>query len=118
MATIDMTNAVHQQMNQLRASVQRYHADPDYRGQVETDPVAAFREQGMELPSNIAVRVLANTDDTRYVIMPPDPNMDFGDEMLAGVAGGTLETFGALSSSKDGESSISTALTSASFSTS
>ena len=88
MATIDITNAVHQRMNQFGALVKRYHADADYRRQVEADAVAAFREQGMELPSDIAVRVLANTDDTRYIIMPPDPNADLGDEMLAAVAGG------------------------------
>ena len=92
MATTDATNAsataVHRQMNQFRALVQRYHADPDYRGQVEADPVAAFREQGIELPSNIAVRVLANTDDTLYMVLPPDPNMDLDDEMLTAVAGG------------------------------
>ena len=88
MVTIDITNEFHQQMNQFRALVQRYYADPDYRRQVEADPVAAFREQGMELPSDIAVRVLANTDDTFYVVLPPDPNTDLGDEMLAAVAGG------------------------------
>ena len=89
MVTINMTNAVHRQMNQFRALVQRYHADPDYRRQVETDPVAALREQGMELPSDIAVRVLANTDDTFYMVIPPDPNADLSDEMLAAVAGGS-----------------------------
>ena len=98
MATIDITatpsSAVHRQINQFRALVQRYHADPNYRRQVETDPVAAFREQGMELPSDIAVRVLANTDDTRYIIMPPDPNADLGDEMLANVAGGAGTAMG------------------------
>ena len=95
MATTDITgssaSAINQRMNQIRTLVQRYHADPDYRGQVEADPVAAFREQGMELPSNIEVRVLANTDDTRYIIMPPDPNADLGDEMLANVAGGAAK---------------------------
>ena len=93
MATIDITetlsSAVRRQISQFRALVQRYHTDADYRCQVEADPVAAFREQGMELPSNIAVRVLANTDDTRYVIIPLDPNMDLRDEMLATVAGGS-----------------------------
>ena len=92
MATIDITDAsvtvVYRQINQFRALVQRYHADPDYRRQVEADPVAAFREQGMELPSDIAVRVLANTDDTLYMVLPPDPNMDLGDEMLTAIAGG------------------------------
>ena len=92
MATTDIVDAsataVHRRMNQFRALVQRYHADADYRGQVEADPVAAFREQGMELPSDIAVRVLANTDDTFYMVIPPDPNAGLGDEMLAAVAGG------------------------------
>ena len=92
MAAIDITDAsataVHQRMNQFRALVQRYHADPGYRRQVEADPVAAFREQGMELPSDIAVRVLANTDDTFYMVLPPDPNMDLGDELLTAIAGG------------------------------
>ena len=91
MVTIDITNEFHQQMNQFRALVQRYYADPDYRRQVEADPVAAFREQGMELPSDIEVRVLANTDDTFYVVLPPDPNTDLGDEMLAAVAGGKYQ---------------------------
>ena len=94
MATIDITDtsasAVHQQMSQFRVLVQRYHADPDYRRQVEADPVAAFREQGMKLPSNIAVRVLANTDDRLYIVLPPDPNTDLGDEILAAVAGGKM----------------------------
>ena len=89
---IDITgssaSAINQRMNQFRTLVQRYHADADYRRQVEADPVAAFRAQGMELPGDIAVRVLANTDDTHYMIMPPDPNVDLRDEMLATVAGG------------------------------
>ena len=92
MVTINISDAsstvVHRRLNRFRALVQRYHADADYRRQVEADPVAAFREQGMELPSNIAVRVLANTDDTIYMVLPPDPNMDLGDEMLTAVAGG------------------------------
>ena len=103
MVTIDISDAsataVHQQMNQFRALVQRYHTDPDYRRQVEADPVAAFREQGMELPNDIEVRVLANTDDTRYVIMPPDPHTDLGDETLTTVGGGTL-TFASVSCPK------------------
>ena len=105
MVTINTTDAsataVHQRMNQFRALVERYHADPDYRRQVEADPVAAFHEQGMELPSNIAVRVLANTDDTFYMVLPHDPNMDLGDELLNSVAGGggaTMGTAGSLSS--------------------
>ena len=105
MATIDitdtLTSAVHRRMNQFRALVQRYHADADYRRQVEADPMAAFREQGMELPSNIAVRVLANTDDTRYIIIPPDPNMNLGDELLIPVAGG-VDTAGTIGTAGTG----------------
>ena len=113
MATIDITDAsvtvVHRRLNRFRALVQRYHADPDCRRQVEADPVTVFREQGLELPSDIAVRVLVNTDDTRYVIMPPDPNVDLDDEMLAAVAGGaTLGTAGTVSTATSVGSSMST----------
>ena len=103
MVAIDITDTlsseVHRRMDQFRALVQRYHADADYRRQVEADPVAAFREQGMELPSDIEVRVLANTNDTFYVVLLADPNTDLGDESLAAIAGGglTLGSAGSLS---------------------
>ena len=115
MATIDITNtltsAVHRQISQFRALVRRYHADADYRRQVEADPVAGFREQGMELPSDIAVRVLANTDDTFYIVLPPDPNTDLGDEMLTAVAGGkvSLGSAGTFSSIASGACPVSSA---------
>ena len=123
MATIDITDAsasaLHQRMNQFRALVQRYHADPDYRRQVEADPVATFREQGIELPSDIAVRVLANTDDTFYMVLPPDPNMDLGDEMLAAVAGGKYKyypvTVGSASSYSTVDGTMGTFLTIGTF---
>ena len=114
MATIDitdtLTSTVQQRMNQFRALVQRYHADPNYRRQVETDPVAAFREQRVELPSDIAIRVLANTDDTLYMVLPPDPNMDLGDEMLTAIAGGghTLASAGTASTAGTVGGSLST----------
>ena len=122
MVTIDitdiLTSAFHQRMNQFRALVQRYHADPNYRRQVETDPVAAFREQRVELPSDIAVRVLANTDDTFYVVLLPDPNMDLGDELLAATAGGvTLGSAGSLSTATSASCPTSTAGTASSAGT-
>ena len=117
MATIDITDAsasaVHQKINQFRALLKRYHADPDYRRQIEVDPVATFREQGMELPSNIAVRVLANTDDTFYMVLPPDPNTSLGDELLNSVASGAGCASTAGTAGSAGCSSVASSVSSA-----
>ena len=88
----------------FRALVRRYHDDAGYRRRVQADPIAAFREQGIEWPAGgaapdgVEVRVVANTDDRLYVVLPSDPNWDLGDEALAGASGGG-NTAGSLSTS-------------------
>ena len=77
-----------ERINAVRSLVSRYHSDSLYRRQVHSDPVSAFRAYGIELPSNLQIRVEANTSDRIYVVMPPDPNSALGDEALAAVAGG------------------------------
>ena len=62
--------------------------DPEFRARVDSDPKAVLAERGMEMPADVEVRILANTDDTFYLAFPPDPNVALGDEMLDQVAGG------------------------------
>ena len=76
------------------ALARRYREDAGYRRRVQADPIAAFREQGIEWPAGgvaldgVEVRVVANTDDRLYVVLPSEPNWDLSDETLAAVAGG------------------------------
>ena len=78
----------------FRALVRRYHDDAGYRRRVQADPIAAFREQGIEWPEGgvppdgVEVRAVANTDDKFHVVLPSDPNWDLSDETLAGASGG------------------------------
>ena len=98
-----------ERINAVRSLVSRYHDDPDYRRQMQADPISAFREVGIELPDHCTFRVEANTSDKIYVVMPPDPNAVLDDEALAAVAGsGTTGSAGSLGSASSviGPSSV------------
>ena len=92
MASIDLQGISAEELSRrfaaLRALVGHYHNDPAYRRRVEADPVAAFAEKGIDLPANIEIRVVANTDDRLYVAFPADPSLALNDEAFAAVAGG------------------------------
>ena len=91
--------------------------DAGLRARIETEPRAVLSERGIELPVSVETRIVADTDDVFHMIMPPDPNMDLGDEALHGVAagtqtassGGTVGTFGCLPSCIGSASSLGTA---------
>ena len=63
--------------------------DTDLRRHLEIDPRAALEERGIDVPSDMELRVAVNTDDILYIAMPPDPNSVLSDENLGSVAGGT-----------------------------
>jgi hypothetical protein len=55
---------------------------------------------GMSLPDAVDVKVVVNTDDVAYFVLPADPNVELTDEALETVAGGdtagsagTISTF-------------------------
>ena len=79
-----------------------YHRDPEIRKRMDTDPREAFLESGVELPP-VDLRLVANTSNTFYLIMPSDPNTTLSDKALNDAAGGssagsasTLGTVGTL----------------------
>lgn len=91
--------------------------DAELRARIETEPRAVLSEHGIELPASVEARVVSDTDDIFHMIMPPDPNMELGDEALRGVAagtqtassGGTVGTLGCLPSCIGSASSLGTA---------
>ena len=103
MATIEVEDvsaeAYRRSIGAFHDLASRYHSDADYRRRVEADPVATFRENGIELPRGVEIRVTANTDDKLHVVLPPDPNTELGDEAITAVAGGgTASSVSSLSS--------------------
>ena len=63
--------------------------DADYRARVHADPVAAIAEYGFQLADSVSdVRVVENSDDVLYCVIPVDPNESLSDGDLDRVAGG------------------------------
>ena len=101
----------------IAALAEACRRDAGLRARIETEPRAVLSERGIELPVSVETRIVADTDDVFHMIMPPDPNMDLGDEALHGVAagtqtassGGTVGTFGCLPSRIGSASSLGTA---------
>lgn len=67
----------------------RYERDPDLRARIEAGDIRdSLNSLGIEIPPGIEVRIVANTQDTFHVVLPPDPNTDLSEEMLTAVGGG------------------------------
>ena len=86
-------------MEAFQAFANAYDEDLDLRSRADADPKAVLAEQGVELPAGVDVRIVVNTDDVFYLVLPPDPNAVLADEMLGQVAGGkTVSTAGSAGS--------------------
>lgn len=105
------------QFERFLSLAEDYHRDPELREQVESDPKAVLAKYQVPFPPNIDVRIVANTDETFNLVMPPDPNIDLADENLMAVAAGgksvgsagTLGTFSSIASSASTASSVGSA---------
>ena len=84
----DMMSQFEHRLGHVVSLAQEYHDNPDVRLQAHEDPIALLSERGMRIEGDVDVRILANTDDVFYLLMPPDPNIDLADEDLSVVAGG------------------------------
>lgn len=100
--------------NPMQKIVRDYAVDSEYRAQVEMNPRIAFSDRGLDVPENLDVQVHVCTDDTFYVVFPPDPNVDLADESLAMVAGGKSASSVGSAGTASTASTVSTTLGSAS----
>ena len=65
-----------------------YHEDAGFRVAADRDARAALAEHGVRFDGPGEVRLAANTEETTYVVFPPDPNAAVPDGALDGIAGG------------------------------
>ena len=61
--------------------------DPEFQAAMRDDPNAAMAAKGLD-EMHVDVRVVADTEDTFHVVLPPAPNADVPDDELDSVAGG------------------------------
>jgi nitrile hydratase len=64
-----------------------WYKDLEYRSRVVRESRTVLREMGLELPSDVEVRVWDTTADTRYMVLPEQPPHTLGwpEEKLADV---------------------------------
>ena len=72
----------------LRKIADLYHEDAGFRAAADRDARAALAERGVHFDGPGEVRLAANSEETTYVVFPPDPNAAVPDDALGGVAGG------------------------------
>jgi hypothetical protein len=64
-------------------------SDSAFKAKLLKDPQAALVEAGVEVPAGVSVKVVEETETTRYFILPPPPEGELSEEALEKVAGGT-----------------------------
>ena len=69
--------------------------DEDFKTRLLDEPMTVFKENGIEIPEGLDVRVVENTDAVVNLILPPQPEGELTDEQLDGgsVAGRSWRAF-------------------------
>ena len=67
--------------------------DEALKARFMSDPKAVLAERGIDVPDNIDVNVVENSDNTVHITMPkaPDGVAELSDAELAGAAGGGID---------------------------
>ncbi len=81
------------QNDQITKILAKCWADASFKQQLLTDPTAALKAEGVEIPAGYTVRVLENTDKVFNYVLPPNPNAELADSELESVAGGKGGSF-------------------------
>jgi hypothetical protein len=78
-----------QQQQQWAQAVARAWSDEGFKKRLLTQPAAALKEVGVEVPAGLQLKVLENTDNLVHLILPPRPGPgELTDDQLAKVSGG------------------------------
>ena len=54
------------------------------------NPHGELTARGVEIPEGVDINIVANSADTIYLVLPPDPNTPLADEALGTVSGGII----------------------------
>lgn len=50
--------------------VARYYGDPDFAAQVDADPTAVLKAEGVEVPEGATVKLLFNSETVWHLVVP------------------------------------------------
>lgn len=76
-----------EQAKKMSQIIAKCWADETYKQKLLADPGAALKAEGMELPADLTVKALENTDKVFNLVIPAKPT-DLSDDDLDMVSGG------------------------------
>jgi hypothetical protein len=83
---------IEQRVQRDRMVLDRALTDPDFRTQLVAKPHQSLSDlYGVAIPESADIQVLEETDDSHFVVLPPDMSAlseELTDEQLEAVAGG------------------------------
>lgn len=50
--------------------VAKYYGDPDFKANVDKNPTAVVKAEGLEVPDGAEVKLLFNTDKLLHIVLP------------------------------------------------
>ena len=62
--------------------------DEALKARLIANPAAVLQEFGLEAPAGVELKVVENSVQVQYLVLPPKPSDELTDEQLDGVAGG------------------------------
>ncbi len=67
--------------------------DHDFKAKLLADPMTVLKENGLDFPEDVELRVVEKTDKIVHLNLPPKPEEPLSEEELERVAGGLSECF-------------------------
>jgi hypothetical protein len=68
--------------------IARAWADETFKKRLLAEPALVLQEHGLKVPPGVQVKVVQNTDQVLYLMLPPAPSGELSDEELEDVAAG------------------------------
>jgi hypothetical protein len=82
-----------EQGKKMQQVIAKAWMDEGFKMRLLSDPAAVLKEEGLEMPSGMEVRMVENTDKVLHLVLPAKPNGDeMSEEQLEHVAGGFCRT--------------------------
>lgn len=77
-------------------------SDEGFKQKLIANPKETLKEMGVEIPSNVPIKVCDGSDGTFYLVIPPKPKGKLDEEQLKNMqggksSGGCLDCFGCFS---------------------
>lgn len=77
-----------EQQDPLGTIIAKALQDETFKQQLIADPAAILKAEGVEIPEGITVKVVADTDSIRYLVLPATSKRVLSEGELAAAAGG------------------------------